>query len=179
LPENPQVQYERSALEQARTVAAIPPSAIARIEALHGRRVAFPYTIKVLASPGFAATGLGIPEFVGTASLRHLTLSPVCSLPSARSCSNGVGGQRRGRRYRVSSAGCHPPPSAHIVLENSGSPLNPATFEDLQDTPKRTGRPDFFVSFLHDSDPVGISTNRGLDFARSAVFRCSRRSLCN
>jgi hypothetical protein len=128
---------------------------------------------------GFAATGLGIPEFVGTASLRHLTLSPVCSLPSVRSCSNGVGGAEARKalpslKRRVSSTA-----ERAYRPGKSGSPLNPATFEDLQDTPKRTGSPDFFVSCLHDSDPVGISTNRGLDFTRSAVFRCSRRSLCN
>src|SRR6266481_1939103 len=45
LPENPQVHYEEGALEQARIVAGLLPAAMARVEAVQGRRFAHPVTI--------------------------------------------------------------------------------------------------------------------------------------
>src|SRR5215467_15987742 len=51
LPENPQVHYEDGAAEYARAVAALLPTAIARVEAVHGRRLAHPVTVGVYVSP--------------------------------------------------------------------------------------------------------------------------------
>src|SRR6266705_6509933 len=51
LPENPQVHYEDGAFEHARTVAGLLPTAIARVEAIHGRRFAHPVTVGVFTSP--------------------------------------------------------------------------------------------------------------------------------
>jgi hypothetical protein len=45
LPENPQVHYESGASEQAQTVARLLPTAIARVEAIHGRRFAHPVVV--------------------------------------------------------------------------------------------------------------------------------------
>jgi hypothetical protein len=79
LPENPQVHYQDGASEHARTVAGLLPTAIARIEAVHGRRFAHPVTVGVYVSPEayVAANGLGNPRAVGTTFLRHVILSPV------------------------------------------------------------------------------------------------------
>jgi hypothetical protein len=79
LPENPQVHYEHGAIEGARSVAAILPGAIARVEAIHGRRFAHPVTIGVYVSPEAfgSANGLGMPGVVGTTFLGNVMLSPV------------------------------------------------------------------------------------------------------
>jgi hypothetical protein len=56
LPGTPEVHYERGAIEQARTVAAMLPGAMSRVEAVHGRRFAHPIAIGVYVSPeAFAA----------------------------------------------------------------------------------------------------------------------------
>jgi hypothetical protein len=79
LPENPQVHYESGASEQARTVAALLPTAIARVEAVHGRRFAYPATVGVYASREafVAANGLGNPRAVGMTFVGRVMLSPV------------------------------------------------------------------------------------------------------
>jgi hypothetical protein len=79
LPENPQVHYEDGAIEQARTIAATLPAAIARVEAIHGRQFAHPVTIGVyVSSEAFiAANGAGMPGAVGTMFLGRVILSPV------------------------------------------------------------------------------------------------------
>jgi hypothetical protein len=79
LPEAPQVHFERGAIDQARAVAATLPSAIARVEAIHGRRFAFPVTIGVYVSPKafVAANGLGMSRIVGNMFLGRVFLSPA------------------------------------------------------------------------------------------------------
>ncbi len=79
LPGNPQVHYQDGASEHARTVAGILPTAIARVEAIHGRRFAYPVTVGVYVSPEafVAANGTGNPRAVGTTFLGHVILSPV------------------------------------------------------------------------------------------------------
>jgi hypothetical protein len=79
LPENPQVHYENGASEQARTVADLLPTAIARVEAIHGRRFAHPVTIGVYASREafVAANGLGSTRAVGMTFVGRVMLSPV------------------------------------------------------------------------------------------------------
>src|ERR1035437_8804299 len=88
LPENPQVHYEPGAIEQARTVAATLPDAIARIEAIHGRRFAHPVTIGVYVSPEafVAANGLGMPGAVGTTFWATGCCRRFCSPRSAGAC---------------------------------------------------------------------------------------------
>jgi hypothetical protein len=79
LAENPQVHYEDDAFEYARTVAGLLPVAIARVEAIHGRRFAHPVTVGVYLSPEafVAANGLGDRGAVGMTFLGHVVLSPV------------------------------------------------------------------------------------------------------
>ena len=79
LPENPQVHYESGASEQARTLAALLPAAIARVEAAHGRRFAHPIIVGVYVRPEsyVAANGLGNRPSVGMTFLGRVLLSPV------------------------------------------------------------------------------------------------------
>jgi hypothetical protein len=79
LAENPQVHYESDAIEQARSVAAALPDAIARIEAIQGRRFAHPVTIGVYSSQASfaAANGSGVSGAVGTMFLGRVMLSPA------------------------------------------------------------------------------------------------------
>ena len=79
LPENPQVHYESGASEQARTVAALLPAAIARVEAAHGRRFAHPIIVGVYVRPEsyVAANGLGSRPSDGMTFLGRVLLSPV------------------------------------------------------------------------------------------------------
>src|SRR5690349_11558137 len=79
LPENPQVHYESGASEQARTVARLLPTAIARVEAIHGRRFAHPVVVGVYVTPEafVAANGLGDRGAVGMHFLGRVLLSPV------------------------------------------------------------------------------------------------------
>lgn len=78
LTDNPQVHYEDGALDRARTVAALLPAAIARIESIHGRPFARPVTIGVYVSPeAFAAANAGgYSGSVGLAFLGRVILSP-------------------------------------------------------------------------------------------------------
>src|SRR5262245_45725761 len=79
LPDHPQVHYDEGAFDDARTVAGLLPGAIARVEAVHGRRFAHPATIGVYASREafMAANGLGNPGAVGLMFLGHVILSPA------------------------------------------------------------------------------------------------------
>src|SRR5499427_9409510 len=79
LPENPQVHYESGAIEQARTVARLVPSTIARVEAAQGRRFAHPVVVGVYVTPEafVAANGLGDRRAVGMHFLGRVMLSPV------------------------------------------------------------------------------------------------------
>ena len=79
LPENPQVHYEAGASEQARSVAGLLPTAIARVEAIHGRRFAYPVTVGVYVSPEAfaAANGPGFSGAVAVTFLGHVILSPA------------------------------------------------------------------------------------------------------
>ena len=79
LPENPKVHYEAGASEQARTVARLLPAAIARVEAIHGRRFAHPVAVGVYVTPEafVAANGLGDRRAVGMHFLGRVMLSPV------------------------------------------------------------------------------------------------------
>jgi len=79
LPENPQVHYESGASEQARTLAALLPAAIARVEAAHGRRFAHPIIVGVYVRPEsyVAANGLGSRPSVGMTFLGRVLLSPA------------------------------------------------------------------------------------------------------
>jgi hypothetical protein len=79
LPENPQVHYESGASEQARTVARLLPTAIARVESIHGRRFAHPVVVGAYVTPEafVAANGLGDRRAVGMHFLGRVMLSPV------------------------------------------------------------------------------------------------------
>jgi hypothetical protein len=79
LRENPQVHYESGASERARTVAALLPTAIAQVEAVHGRRFAHPVTVGVYVTPEafVVANGLGSRRSVGMTFLGRVMLSPV------------------------------------------------------------------------------------------------------
>ena len=79
LRENPQVHYESGASEQARTVAALLPTAIAQVEAVHGRRFAHPVTVVVCVTleAFVVANGLGSRRSVGMTILGRVMLSPV------------------------------------------------------------------------------------------------------
>jgi hypothetical protein len=78
LPETPQVHYEPGAIERARAVAAMLPTAMARVEAIHGRRFAHPVTVGVYASPeAFAAANAGgYSGSVGLTFMGRVILSP-------------------------------------------------------------------------------------------------------
>jgi hypothetical protein len=78
LPEMPQVHYEPGAIEQARTVPAMLPTAMARVEAIHGRRFAHPVTVGVYVSPeAFAAANAGgYSGSVGLTFMGRVILSP-------------------------------------------------------------------------------------------------------
>ena len=67
LTENPNVRFERGASEQARIVAGLLPTAIARVETVHGRPFAHPVTVAVYTTPEafVAANGLGDRRSVG------------------------------------------------------------------------------------------------------------------
>jgi hypothetical protein len=77
LPDNGQVHYQPGAEDFARDVAALLPDAIARVEAVHGRRFAHPVTVGVYAAPAAyaAANGLGstIPDGVTFADRVYLS----------------------------------------------------------------------------------------------------------
>jgi hypothetical protein len=79
LLENPQVHYESGALENARIVAGLLPTAMAQVEAVHGRPFARPVTVAVYVTPEafVAANGLGNPRAVGMTFMGRVLLSPV------------------------------------------------------------------------------------------------------
>jgi hypothetical protein len=79
LPDNPQVHYESGAFEQARIVAGLLPYAIARVEAVHVRRFAYPVTVGVYVTleAFVAANGLGDRQAAGMTFLGRVMLSPV------------------------------------------------------------------------------------------------------
>jgi hypothetical protein len=79
LPDNGQVHYQPGADRYARMVSALLPSAIARVEAVHGRPFARPATVGVYATPEayVAANGAGSMGPVGTTFLGRVNLSPV------------------------------------------------------------------------------------------------------
>ena len=78
LPENGQVHYQPGAEGFARDVAALLPGAIARVEAVHGRRFGHPVTVGVYATPEAyaAANGVGSVVPVGVTFLGQVNLSP-------------------------------------------------------------------------------------------------------
>jgi len=73
------VHYEEGASDYARAVAGLLPTAIARVEAVHGRRFAHPVTVGVYRSRAAfaAANGIGDPGLVGLMFLGHVILSPA------------------------------------------------------------------------------------------------------
>jgi len=78
LPDSPQIHYEDGAGEYARAVAALLPTAIARVEGAQGRRFAHPVTIGVFVSrEAFdAANGLRNPGAIGMTFLGRVLLPP-------------------------------------------------------------------------------------------------------
>ena len=78
LPDNRQVHYQHGADDYARVVSAMLPSAIARIEAAHGRPFAHPVPVGVYATPDAyeAANGLGSSRPVGVTFFGRVNLSP-------------------------------------------------------------------------------------------------------
>jgi hypothetical protein len=81
LPTNSQVHYEPGAEGFAHDVEALLPSAIARVEAAHGRPFAHPVTLGVYATPEAyaAANGQGSAAPIGATYLGRVTLSPKLS----------------------------------------------------------------------------------------------------
>jgi len=79
LPDNPQVHYQDGTVEYARAVAGLLPTAVARVEAIHGRPFGRPVTLGVYASREafIAANGTGSPGPVGVMFLGSVRLSPV------------------------------------------------------------------------------------------------------
>jgi hypothetical protein len=79
LPENPYVHFEPGASEQARIVAGLLPTAMPRVEAVHGRQFSHPVAVGVYITPEafVAANGLGSRRSVGMTFLGHVMLSPV------------------------------------------------------------------------------------------------------
>jgi hypothetical protein len=79
LPDNSQVHYQPGADDYARIVSAMLPSAIARIEAVHGRHFAHPVPVGVYVTPEAyeAANGQGSSRPVGVTFVGRVNLSPV------------------------------------------------------------------------------------------------------
>ncbi|HEU0060400.1 MAG TPA: hypothetical protein VFR19_11020 [Hyphomicrobiaceae bacterium] len=79
LPDNRQVHYQQGAEDYARVVAALLPSAMARIEAVHGRHFAYPVPVGVYVTPEAyeAANGQGSSRPVGVTFVGRVNLSPV------------------------------------------------------------------------------------------------------
>jgi hypothetical protein len=83
LPEHPVIHYESGGSEYARTVAALLPAALARVEAAQGRPFAHPVSIGVYTTRDafVAANGLGDRRAVGMTFLGRVMLSPVLFSP--------------------------------------------------------------------------------------------------
>jgi len=79
LSQDPRVHYEAGGSEYARTVAQLLPLALARVEAVHGRKFGHPVTVAVYITPEafVAANGLGDPRSVGMTFLGRVMLSPA------------------------------------------------------------------------------------------------------
>jgi hypothetical protein len=86
LSANSQVHYQEGAEDSARDVAALLPDAIARVEAVHGRRFAHPVIVGVYATPEAyaAANGLGSAVPVGVTFVGRVNLSPKLFGPQHR-----------------------------------------------------------------------------------------------
>jgi hypothetical protein len=78
LAANSQVHYQPGAEDFARDVAALLPDAIARVEAVHGRRFAHPVIVGVYATPEAyaAANSLGATVPMGVTTFGRVMLSP-------------------------------------------------------------------------------------------------------
>jgi hypothetical protein len=83
LTANSQVHYQPGAADFARDVAVLLPDAIARVEAVHGRRFAHPVIVGVYATPEAyaAANGLGSVVPVGVTIFGRVNLSPKLFWP--------------------------------------------------------------------------------------------------
>lgn len=83
LPDRSQVHYEPGVEDFARDVARLLPDAIARVEAVHGRRFAYPVTVGAYATPEAyaAANGMGSDVPVGVTFAGRVYLSPKLFWP--------------------------------------------------------------------------------------------------
>ena len=83
LAANSQVHYQPGAEDFARDVAVLLPDAIARVEAVHGRRFAHPVIVGVYATPEAyaAANGVGSLIPVGVTIFGRINLSPKLFRP--------------------------------------------------------------------------------------------------
>jgi len=83
LTANVQVHYQPGAEDFALDVAALLPDAIARVEAVHGRRFKYPVVVGVYATPEAyaAANGLGSAVPVGVTIFGRVNLSPKLFSP--------------------------------------------------------------------------------------------------
>ena len=83
LSANSQVHYQPGAEDFARDVAALLPDAIARVEAVHGRRFPHPVIVGVYATPEAyaAANGVGSAVPVGVTFAGRVNLSPKLFRP--------------------------------------------------------------------------------------------------
>jgi hypothetical protein len=86
LPENGQVHFEPGAEGFARNVSALLPTAIAKIEAAHGRRFEHPVPVGVYVTPEAfaAANGSGVAGAVGSSVFGRVVLSPTLNGPQVR-----------------------------------------------------------------------------------------------
>jgi hypothetical protein len=86
LPENGQVHLESGAEDYARDVAALLPGAIAKIEAVHGRRFEHPVPVGVYTTPeAYAvANASGSAGAVGVTAFGRVVLSPALNRPQHR-----------------------------------------------------------------------------------------------
>jgi hypothetical protein len=86
LPENNQVHYQPGAEDFARSVSALLPAAIARIEAAHGRPFKYPVVVGAYTTPEAyaAANPLGSAQPVGVMSFGRVNLSPKLVWPQPR-----------------------------------------------------------------------------------------------
>jgi hypothetical protein len=83
LPENRWVHFEPGAEGFARDVSALLPVAVAKIEAVHGRRFEHPVPVGVYTTPEAfaAANGSGFAGAVGTSVFGRVVLSPTLNGP--------------------------------------------------------------------------------------------------
>ena len=79
LPDNSQVHFQQGAEDYARVVSAMLPSAMARIESVHGRRFAYPVPVGVYVTPEAyeAANGQGSSRPVAVTFVGRVNLSPL------------------------------------------------------------------------------------------------------